>query len=138
MGLVSCCWQCQTLPLFSSDSVVGSLGYLDMGPCTTPTRGGPLKAAMLMKDAGLGCNFPGHSGQAQDRGPVGHQGPGGGSRGPGTRRVRPLLQMGLPEDPASVEFLCQHSSCVILRITLFFKIVYTVQYLLLPAHLTFN
>ena len=30
------------------------------GPCTTPTRGGPLKAAMLMKDAGYSCqrNFP--------------------------------------------------------------------------------
>merc|ERR1712079_978661 len=107
-----CCWQWETLPLFSLDSVVGFTGYLDMGPCTTPTRGGPLKAAMLMKDAGLGCNFPGHSGQAQDRRPVGHQGPGGGSGGPGTRRVRPLLQMGLPEDPASVEFLCQHSSCI--------------------------
>ena len=28
---------------------------LSQGPCTTPTRGGPLKAAMLMKDAGYSC-----------------------------------------------------------------------------------
>ena len=78
---------------------------------------------------GLRVGLPGHSGQAQDRRPVGHQGPGGGSRGPGARRVRPLLQMGLPEDPASVEFLCQHSSCVIMNKTLksFSKIVSTFQ-----------
>ena len=59
----------------------------------------------------LTVGVPAGAGRAPAGRHVGHQGPGGCAEDTEAWQLRPLLQMGRSEDPASVELMCQHQSC---------------------------